>query len=183
MINFLKNFGLGLLYVILLPVFLVGLVLFAIFGIFTFIFQMIKCLINFFSGNTLFPSNEIDDQIVQIRDARFQKLNALEETSSEPQVTTTNNTDNSSSVVNNYIQQNYYQNPNEAPAPFPAPQTSEPVNAIEDEDEELTALLTSDAVDEPPSPDIPQIEEGHQEPTYEETEEGELVEIEEEDEI
>ena len=44
MANFFKNFGKGLLYVVLFPLIVVGIVLYGVFGLFVFIFQLIKLI-------------------------------------------------------------------------------------------------------------------------------------------
>lgn len=54
MINFLKNFGKGILYVLVLPILLVGLALYAVVALFVFIYLAIKGLVLFFSGRSLY---------------------------------------------------------------------------------------------------------------------------------
>lgn len=54
MLNFFKNFGKGILYVLVLPVLLVILVLYAVFALFGFIYLTIKGIILFFTGRSLF---------------------------------------------------------------------------------------------------------------------------------
>ena len=60
MVNFFKNFGKGILYVILFPLILVVVCLYSVFGIFVFFFQFVKMIILFFSGRTLFSDFEED---------------------------------------------------------------------------------------------------------------------------
>ena len=60
MANFFKNFGKGLLYVIFFPVIIVGIVLYAVFGLFVFVFQFFKLIYLFFTGRTLFSDFEED---------------------------------------------------------------------------------------------------------------------------
>lgn len=60
MASFFKNFGKGILYVFLFPLILVGIVLYAVFGIFVFIFQLFKLIYLFFTGRTLFTDLEED---------------------------------------------------------------------------------------------------------------------------
>lgn len=54
MLNFFKSFGKGILYVLVLPVLLVILGLYAIFALFGFIYLSIKSIILFFTGRSLF---------------------------------------------------------------------------------------------------------------------------------
>lgn len=54
MLEFVKRFGLGLLYVILTPVFALIIVLFAIYGLFLFMFMAVKAGILFFTGRSVF---------------------------------------------------------------------------------------------------------------------------------
>ena len=60
MANFFKSFGKGLLYVILFPFIIVGIVLYAVFGLFVFVFQFFKLIYLFFTGRTLFSDFEED---------------------------------------------------------------------------------------------------------------------------
>ena len=60
MASFFKGFGKGLLYVLLFPFILVGIVLYAVFGLFVFIFQLFKLIYLFFTGRTLYSDLEED---------------------------------------------------------------------------------------------------------------------------
>ena len=60
MASFFKNFGKGLLYVVLFPFIIVGIVLYAVFGLFVFVFQFFKLIYLFFTGRTLFSDFEED---------------------------------------------------------------------------------------------------------------------------
>ena len=54
MVNFFKNFGKGVLYVLVLPFLLVGLALYGVGALFVFIFLAFKGLILFFTGRSLY---------------------------------------------------------------------------------------------------------------------------------
>jgi len=54
MVSFFKNFGKGVLYVLVLPFLLVGLALYAVVAFFVFIFLSIKGLVLFFTGRSLY---------------------------------------------------------------------------------------------------------------------------------
>ena len=55
MVNLLKTFGRGILYVLGLPFFILALLIFAVIGLFAFLFQAIKSIIFFFTGQRFFP--------------------------------------------------------------------------------------------------------------------------------
>ena len=54
MVSFFKNFGKGVLYVLVLPFLLVGMALYAVVAFFVFIFLSIKGIILFFTGRSLY---------------------------------------------------------------------------------------------------------------------------------
>ena len=54
MVNFLKSFGKGLLYLLVLPAIIVGVAIYGVVGIFIFIFLAFKGLVLFFKGKSLF---------------------------------------------------------------------------------------------------------------------------------
>lgn len=54
MVSFFKNFGKGVLYVLVLPFLLVGMALYAVVAFFVFIFLSIKGLVLFFTGRSLY---------------------------------------------------------------------------------------------------------------------------------
>ena len=55
-----KSFGKGLLYVVIFPALVVGIAIYAVFGLFVFIFQLGKLVYLFFTGRTLFSDLEED---------------------------------------------------------------------------------------------------------------------------
>ena len=70
MIALLKTFGKGLLYVIGFPFFVVILLLFAIFGLLAFLFQLVKSIIFFFTGQRFFPELPEDRELRLRREAQ-----------------------------------------------------------------------------------------------------------------
>lgn len=54
MINFFKNLGKGLLYILVLPLLVVALAIYAVVALFIFLFLAIKGLVLFFTGRSLF---------------------------------------------------------------------------------------------------------------------------------
>ena len=63
MIGLLKAFGKGLLYVVGLPFFLLALLLFAVIGLLLFIYQIIRSIIYFFTGQKFFPELPEDKEL------------------------------------------------------------------------------------------------------------------------
>ena len=55
-----KTFGRGLLYVVLFPLLVVGIAIYAVLGIFIYLFQLGKLIYLFFTGRTLFSDLEED---------------------------------------------------------------------------------------------------------------------------
>ena len=55
MVSLLKTFGKGVLYVLGLPFFMLALVLFAVIGLVAFLFQVLKSIVFFFTGQKFFP--------------------------------------------------------------------------------------------------------------------------------
>lgn len=100
MLNLLKTFGKGILYVIGLPFFLLALILFAAFGLLAFIFQLIKSIIFFFTGQKFFPELPED-----------RELRLMQEKANQPPVQDTP------------VEQSYNQVPPQF-VPFPQPQDS-----------------------------------------------------------
>lgn len=62
MISFFKNFGKGILYVLVLPFLLVGLAIYAVVALFIFLFMSVKALILFFTGRSIFDDTEEDKE-------------------------------------------------------------------------------------------------------------------------
>ena len=63
MVNLLKTFGKGILYIIGFPFFIVALLIFGVIGIFLFIFELFKSIIYFFTGRKFFPELPEDREL------------------------------------------------------------------------------------------------------------------------
>jgi hypothetical protein len=113
--QFLKMFGLGILYALLFPFLCVALALFAVYGIIVFLVEFVIMLVNFFSGKKLFPPYPEDLKAYEIlTNLANAQLNAA-----NPQPAQTNV----------YLQQNYYPGqgqPGAQPNPQVAPQPQPP---------------------------------------------------------
>ena len=84
MVSLLKTFGKGILYVIGFPFFLAALLLFGVIGLFAFLFQLIKSIIYFFTGQKFFPELPEDKQLRLMREGPEEK----EEAEPEPDIVT-----------------------------------------------------------------------------------------------
>ena len=89
MVDLLKAFGRGILYVILCPFFLVVLALFALIGLLAFIFQLFKSIIFFFTGQKFFPELPEDKELRLKREAEEAARNPQPQV--QPQAQSQNN--------------------------------------------------------------------------------------------
>ena len=78
MSNFFKNLGKGVLYVFLFPFIIAGIALAGVIGIFIFIYQLIKTIILFFTGRTVFSPLEEDIKAQAIMNANNEEENEEE---------------------------------------------------------------------------------------------------------
>ena len=82
MVSLLKTFGKGVLYVVGLPFFILALLLYAVFGLFAFLFQAIKSVVFFFTGQRFFPELPEDKELRLLKERAYQAAGApsMEET-------------------------------------------------------------------------------------------------------
>jgi hypothetical protein len=114
--KFLKNFGLGLVYIILSPLLLAVIAVFGVYCLFVCLIEFFASAIRFFRGMDPFPQFEEDRAVEEIKAAQVQRqLNSM-----QPQQPTPQQPAGPSTV---YVQQNYYQNGHhgQTPPPNPAP--------------------------------------------------------------
>lgn len=71
MVNLLKTFGKGLLYIVGFPFFVVALLIFGVIGIFLFIFHLFKSIIYFFTGQKFFPELPEDKELRLKQEAAY----------------------------------------------------------------------------------------------------------------
>ena len=71
MVNLLKTFGKGILYIIGFPFFVVALLIFGVIGIFLFIFHLFKSIIYFFTGQKFFPELPEDKELRLKQEAAY----------------------------------------------------------------------------------------------------------------
>jgi hypothetical protein len=119
--KFLKNFGLGLVYIALSPILLAILALAAVYGLGVCIYEFFAGAIRFFQGKEAFPPLWEDVRVAEIKKAQMDAQ--LQNPAPAPQAQPAG-----PSTV--YVQQNYYQNHNgTAPQANPAPApTNQPID-------------------------------------------------------
>ena len=157
MVNLLKTFGKGILYIIGLPFFLVALLLFGVVGLFLFLFQLIKSVIYFFTGQKFFPELPEDKELRLKKEATSAMNNPQNDVQPEPR-------QDSQSIIYPYIAQE--------PAPEPMPFMEEPddqdtiedacFNNVEPEPEEesvFKSLVREEPKEEPVEEPAPELEE------------------------
>ncbi len=75
MVNLLKTFGKGILYILGFPFFIVALLIFGVIGIFLFIFHLFKSIIYFFTGQKFFPELPEDKELRLKQEAAYAAAN------------------------------------------------------------------------------------------------------------
>ena len=86
MLNLFKNFGKGILYVLVLPFLLVGLAIYAVVALFIFIFLAIKGLVLFFTGRSLYedlPEDKEAKKRIAIANGEYKEETVTEEPKEE----------------------------------------------------------------------------------------------------
>lgn len=145
MISLLKTFGKGLLYVIGAPFFLVALALFGVIGLFAFIFQIIKSVIYFFTGQSFFPELAEDKKLRLMREAAEAQNQPQENSVASPVITPIQN-----DVLEEQPQPVFVQR--ETPAPTIEETVFEDTSSLEDfieEDHVEETPIESEYDDEP----------------------------------
>ena len=84
MVNLLKAFGKGLLYFIGMPFFVLALAIFGVIGLFAFIFQVLKSIVFFFTGQKFFPELPEDKKLRLLREGASQNAQSNEPEESAP---------------------------------------------------------------------------------------------------
>ena len=88
MVSFFKNFGKGVLYVLVLPALLVGLIVYAVVALFVFIYLAIKGLILFFTGRSLYEDlpEDVEAKRILNRAKGIVEEETIETKEQQPQV-------------------------------------------------------------------------------------------------
>lgn len=96
MVNLLKTFGKGFLYVLGFPFFVVALALFGAIGLLAFIFQILKSIVFFFTGHKFFPELKEDRELRLLKEKNSQANEQPKQESVE--------VDNSPSIITPYYE-------------------------------------------------------------------------------
>lgn len=102
MLSFLKGVLKGLLYVLFFPIGLIGIALYAVFGVGVFIYRFIKLIYLFFTGRNLKNELKEDEEVRKILEA-----NKPEEESKEEIAMTLYPSDSEIYKTDNYISPNF----------------------------------------------------------------------------
>ena len=132
MVDLLKAFGRGIIYILCFPFFLVALAIFAVIGLLAFIFQLIKSIIFFFTGQKFFPELPEDKELRLMREAEQARLN--------PQPQPVNNQPqqgNGLMFEETYDEDDFLEEPTPVVAPLPKQTTIEEVVFEEEPEEEV----------------------------------------------
>ena len=125
MMKGLKNFGLGILWALLSPILLLGIVLAGVFGLLNFLVQFVIMVINFFKGKKLFPMYK-EDEIAYKRIQQAMGITPEENNPNNPPAPVPSQP----APQQVFVQQNYYTQPGVNPAqpgnPYPQPNAPYP---------------------------------------------------------
>lgn len=173
MVDLIKAFGRGILYIICFPFFIVALAIFAIVGLLAFIFQIIKSIIFFFTGQRFFPELPEDKELRLMREAEEAKNNPTPAMESG-----TPSTGAPLMFQEVFGEEDFEEEPtpvmvSPAPAPTPAP-----APIVEEEEEEIEEKVEEEALEEEtPAPEfVPLMREEDDEPEEPEEDEEDLLE-------
>ena len=164
MVDLLKAFGRGILYILCFPFFLVALALFAVIGLLAFLFQLIKSIIFFFTGQKFFPELPEDKELRLMREAEEAKNNPQPQPQPQPQV---NNQPYQGGLLyeETYDEDDFLEEPT-GEAPLPRQQaTIEEVVFEEEPKEEVSPIQAP--VEEKPAPIMQEVNRPEPEPSKE----------------
>ena len=162
MVDLLKAFGRGILYILCFPFFLVALALFAVIGLLAFLFQLIKSIIFFFTGQKFFPELPEDKELRLMREAEEAKNNPQPQPQPQPQV---NNQPYQGGLLyeETYDEDDFLEEPT-GEAPLPRQQaTIEEVVFEEEPREEVSPIQAP--VEEKPAPIMQEVNRPEPEPS------------------
>jgi len=160
MVDLLKAFGRGILYVICFPFFLVALAIFALIGLLAFLFQLIKSIFFFFTGQKFFPELPEDKELRLMREAEQARNNP------QPQAQPVNNQSQGGLLYEEvYDEDDFLEEPTPV-TPLPKPQTTIEEVVFEEEPKEEVPPIQA-PVEEIPTPQVeaqiePSIEENNE---------------------
>ena len=130
MVDLLKAFGRGIIYVLCFPFFVVALAIFAVIGLFAFLFQLIKSIIFFFTGQKFFPELPEDKELRLMQEAEEAKRNPQPQTQTQQPVNTP--VQGGLLFEETYDENDFLEEPAPETAPQPQPTTIEEAVFLEE---------------------------------------------------
>ena len=152
MVDLLKAFSRGILYILCFPFFLVALAIFAVIGLLAFIFQLIKSIIYFFTGQKFFPELPEDKELRLMREAEEARNNPQPQP--QPQMSQPNSRPAQGGLQyeETYDEDDFLEEPTPE-TPLSRPQTTiEEVVFEEEPEEEVSPIQTP--VEKTPAPQV-----------------------------
>ena len=149
MVDLLKAFGRGIIYVICFPFFIVALAIFAVIGLLAFIFQLIKSIIFFFTGQKFFPELPEDKELRLMQEAEEARRNPQPQPQAQPQMDRPAQGD--LMFEETYDEDDFLDEP--SPEPMAQPRAQTPIEEIVFEEEpapEVTPMPTPKPAPQPP---------------------------------
>jgi hypothetical protein len=119
--KFLKNFGLGLVYILVLPIFLATLAVAAVYGFFACLVLFFHATYRFFKGEDPFKKLDDDKKVDTIKIAQMNNEMRLQPAAPAQSIP--------AGPANVYVQQNYYQNNRASHQKEANSETAKPVEA------------------------------------------------------
>ena len=130
MVDLLKAFGRGIIYVLCFPFFVVAMAIFAVIGLLAFLFQLIKSIIFFFTGQKFFPELPEDKELRLMQEAEEAKRNPQPQVQAQQPV----NTPAQGGLLfeETYDENDFLEEPAPETAPQPQPTTIEEAVFLEE---------------------------------------------------
>ena len=160
MVDLLKAFGRGILYILCFPFFLVALAIFAVIGLLAFIFQLIKSIFYFFTGQKFFPELPEDKELRLMKEAEEAKNNP------QPQPQVNNQGQGGLLYEETYDEDDFLEEPTPETS-LPRQQTTIEEVVFEEEPAPEVAPIQAAPVEETPAPQPTVQEEVKPEPVKE----------------
>ena len=130
MVDLLKAFGRGIIYVLCFPFFVVALAIFAVIGLLAFLFQLIKSIIFFFTGQKFFPELPEDKELRLMQEAEEAKRNPQPQAQTQQSVNTP--VQGGLLFEETYDENDFLEEPAPETAPQPQPTTIEEAVFLEE---------------------------------------------------
>ncbi len=153
MVDLLKAFGRGIIYVLCFPFFIVALAIFAVIGLLAFIFQLIKSIIFFFTGQKFFPELPEDKELRLMQEAEEARKNPQPQPQAQPQMDRP--AQGGLMFEETYDEDDFLDEP--SPEPMTQPRAQTPIEEIVFEEEpapEVTPMPTPKPAPQPPIQEV-----------------------------